>query len=245
MSRAVTVSAIVSTYNAEKFIYSRITNLQQQTLGQQLEIIVVNSGSTQDEAGIVQQLKAHDPRIKLVTTAHESLYAAWNRGIEMASGQYVTNANTDDRLCPDALEMLSRALDSNSQYALVYADAYETREEGDILEFNGLTPVKPHWTPLHYGPFSLKRLYAQPFCGAQPMWRRALHDELGGFDPAFEVAGDYEFWLRVARHYPFLYLPQFLGLVLRSQASLEQASPHRLMAELFEIRKRYLSPSAL
>ena len=74
------VSAIISTYNSAKFIESRISNLLNQTLGEDLEIIVVVSGSTQEESKIVEKFLEKYNNIKLIITdKRESIYQAWNR----------------------------------------------------------------------------------------------------------------------------------------------------------------------
>ena len=92
------VSAIVSTYNAERFIRGCLEDLEAQTIADRLEIVVIDSGSPQNEGTIVREFQQRYDNILYIRTAQrEGLYAAWNRGIQAARGKYITNANTDDR----------------------------------------------------------------------------------------------------------------------------------------------------
>lgn len=208
------VSAIVSTYNSEKYLSQCLDDLENQTIAASLEIIVVISGSEQGEEKIVLEYQKKYPNIKYICTAQrESIYQAWNRAIKLASGEYITNANTDDCHCSDAFEKLSKALDENQNCALVYADQNDLSEtaNGDF-EIIGVR---------RRGIFSVSRLYRECCVGSQPMWRRAIHNELGYFDESFFTAGDYEFWLRIAQKYPFFYVNEVLGGRLVRQDSLE------------------------
>ena len=117
------ISALVSTYNSERFIRGCLEDLEAQTVANKLEIIVVNSGSEQNEESIVKEFQKKYSNIKYVKTElRETIYTAWNRAIKIARGKYLTNANTDDRHRKDALEILANELDNNPDIALVYGD---------------------------------------------------------------------------------------------------------------------------
>ena len=97
------VSAIVSTFNAAPYLLGCLENLLNQSLYRkgELEIIVIDSGSLQNEKGVVKEFQKKGYRIKYFRTdKRESLYAAWNHGIGLSEGKYLTNANTDDRHAP-------------------------------------------------------------------------------------------------------------------------------------------------
>ncbi|GAI52690.1 unnamed protein product, partial [marine sediment metagenome] len=116
------VSAIVSTYNSERFIRGCIEDLEGQTINDKLEIIVVNSGSEQNEEAIVKELQKKYSNIKYIKNElRETVYAAWNRGLKAASGKYITNANTDDRHRKNAFEVMVNVLEALPEIALVYA----------------------------------------------------------------------------------------------------------------------------
>ena len=134
------VSAIISVYNSERFIGECIEDLERQTIADQVEIVVVNSGSSQKEDSLIRGFRHQYPNIRyLKTEQRESVYAAWNRGIAAATGQYITSANTDDRHAPHAFERMAGVLDENPEVALVYADLWVTKTENQT--FDNFTPA--------------------------------------------------------------------------------------------------------
>jgi tetratricopeptide (TPR) repeat protein/glycosyltransferase involved in cell wall biosynthesis len=234
------VSAIVSTYNAERFIRGRLENLENQTIADKLEIIVVNSSSQQNEEKIIKEFQEKYSNIKYIKTdRRETVYAAWNRGIKAASGKYITNANTDDRLRQDALEVMVNTLESHSEIVLVYADVIITETENETFE--RCTPVGLfNWID-----FNRQHLLNKGcFVGPQPMWRREVHDEYGYFDASFVTSGDYEFWLRISQTNTFMHLPIQLGLYLRSPGSIEHSNRERQREENDQILKMYQEANA-
>lgn len=211
-----TVSAIISLYNAERFLRGRLDDLVAQTLyaANRLEIIAVVSGSKQGEGRILREYIRRGANIKVITTPREGIYSAWNRGIRLASGDYITNANADDRLAPNALETLAAALDIEPDVDIVYADSFVTDQpNATMAAFHPST--RPPYTGgvLEWRTFSPKKL-AQSCCvGHYPMWRKSTHERVGKFDESYLLAGDYEFWLRCAASgIRFEHIPQKLGL---------------------------------
>ncbi len=211
------VSAIVSTYNSEIFIRGCLQNLVQQTLYQknQLEIIVIDSGSEQDELSIVLEFQEKYPNIIYERTSErESVYAAWNRAIKMSQGEYITNANTDDRHRPDALELMASYLDNHAETSAVYADQLITTVANDTW---ATTQASQRW---NWPPFDYAELTRRCIVGSQPMWRKALHERCGYFRANFSSASDYEFWLRIGEKETIVRLPDILGLYYRNPNGL-------------------------
>jgi GT2 family glycosyltransferase/glycosyltransferase involved in cell wall biosynthesis/predicted Zn-dependent protease len=230
------VSAIVSAYNSEKFIRGCLEDLVNQTLYKkgELEIVVVDSGSQENERAAVDEFKQKYPNIiYLRTEERETAYGAWNRGIKAACGKYITNANTDDRHRKNALEVMAGTLDNFPEIALVYGDQILTETENETFD---------HCTPVGYfswPEFDRIQLFHCPFIGPQPMWRRSLHDEFGHFDDSLKIAGDYDWWLRISEKYSFRHIPELLGLYFLSPKGLE-ASNHKLSwFEAGKVRQLY------
>jgi GT2 family glycosyltransferase len=228
------VSAIVSTYKNERFIEGRLKDLLAQTLGDQLEIIVVDSGSPENEGAIVRRYQKQHPNIQYIRTEQrENVYQAWNRGIRAASGKYISNANTDDRLRPDALEVLAQELDQNPSIALVYADfwitGFENQEFGNHI-CTGYS-LKPDYHP--------NVMLAGCHIGPQPVWRRSVHNEIGYFDESFFASGDYEFWCRLALRHPMKHVRELLGLYLHNGAGVSNSNLQRSWAEAQRVQDMY------
>jgi GT2 family glycosyltransferase/glycosyltransferase involved in cell wall biosynthesis/Flp pilus assembly protein TadD len=226
------VSAIVSAYNSERFIMGCLEDLESQTIADQLEIIVVNSGSEQDEEAIIKEFQKKYSNIKYIKTVNrETVYAAWNRGIKAATGQYITNANTDDRHRKNALEIMVRELDNNPDIALVYGDQIITKTENETFD---------HCTPAGYfdwPDYDRLKLFHCPCVGPQPIWRKNLHDEMGYFDESLKIAGDYDWWLRVSEKYPFKHIPDLLGLYFQTPEGIESSNEKLNYLEAGKVRK--------
>ena len=229
------VSAIVSTYNSELYLRGCLEDLVSQTIADRVEIIVVDSGSKQNEAAIVREFQAQYNNIQYIRTdVRETVYAAWNRGIRAASGKYVTNANTDDRHRSDAYEVMVDKLEKNPEVALVYANCIITETPNETFE--NCTPVGLYrW--LDWNRDDL--LHKGCFMGPHPMWRRSLHEEYGYFDESFVSSGDYEFWLRISQTHRFFHISETLGLYLKTPTSIEHSNRHKQALENQKILDMY------
>ena len=202
----VRVSAIISTYNAANLIRGCLEGLLNQTLYQkgELEIVVIDSGSLENEGGIVLEFQKENPRIEyLRTEERESIYRAWNRGIQMAKGRYLTNANTDDRHEKDSLEKLANALDGDDEAVIAYGDA---RMTGPCME-------QFQKSDFPNREFSAPSLLLYNLFGYQPMWKASLHSQIGLFNGKLAKAGDYEFALRAASVGKAIYVKDAYGMI--------------------------------
>ena len=231
------VSAIVSTYNSEKFIKGCLLDLINQSLYEknQLEIIVVDSASQENEWEIVREFQTNYKNINYIRTSErETIYAAWNKGIKIAKGEYITNANTDDRHRQAALEIMANELDNNPEIVLVYGDQIITKTPNETFE--KCTPVAYFKWP----EFDRNILLHLPCIGPQPMWRKSLHDEFGYFNEELKVAGDYEWWLRISEKYNFKHIPELLGLYYWNDFGVEHLNPSICRLETEAIQKYYM-----
>ena len=227
------VTAIVSTYNSEKYFKGCLNDLVNQTLKDDLEIIIINSGSNQNEHEIAKKYINKYNNIKYYQTKREPLYTAWNRAINLAKGKYLTNANTDDRHKMNSFEVLADTLDKNPEIALAYHDQLITFKENETFEKNSAT------TSFNWPDFDRNKLLSLPYIGPQPMWRRALHEEFGLFRDSLLVAADYEWWLRIAKKYPFIHVPEKLGLYLDTPLGIANSNENIAEKESRELQKEY------
>ncbi len=220
------VTALVSVYNAERFLRGCLENLCAQSLFTQTQVLIVDACSPQNEKDIALEFTAKYPNIFYERTQErEPLYASWNRALYKAQGQYITNANADDRHAPKALEILASTLDAHPNVALVYAHSRITHQENSTFE---KAPVAGKMLWPSYDPL---RLLFGCCVGPQPMWRRSVHDTVGYFNEKYTIAGDYDMWLRMARHYAFKQVPKVLGLYLSHEHNLEKSNASALHAE--------------
>ena len=99
------ISVIVPVYNAEKYLKECIRSILNQTI-QNLELILVNDGSTDGSGYICDEYINKDNRIKVIHKENGGVSSARNMGISEATGEYFTFVDSDDYLEPNALEIL-------------------------------------------------------------------------------------------------------------------------------------------
>lgn len=218
-----TVTAIVSAYYAESFLEGRLSNLLSQAPVPEV-IVVCQDGS------IEHKIATKFADVVVITTPDvPTIYRAWNIGVEAAHGEYLTNANCDDRLYPGALRHLAGILDDNPQAGIAYANS-------DIVTtIDGLPVNRFEWLD---GGFA--ELQYACFVGPMPMWRKELHSLYGLFDEELRVAGDYDFWLRVVSQGQQLrHSGRSVGAYLRRPDSAEHRESLRTLVETARVRSRY------
>lgn len=221
------VTAIVSAYYAAEYLEGRLDNLLAQEPKPEI-IIICQTGSK--EAEIANDYYLRDPCVlHVITLDIPTIYAAWNIGIRHATGTYLTNANCDDRLYPDSLATLAEALDTHPRAAVAYGNVHEVEKiDGE--------PVS-HFDWLQGG---LPELLTGCFLGPMPLWRKSLHTQYGLFDPAYQSAGDYEFWLRLAANgETFHKVEGFTGAYLKRPDSAAHRKPVLAAWETARARSKY------
>ena len=225
------VSAIVSAYHAQDYVDGLLDDLMAQI--EPCEIIYVCQKDSPEHLFIYDNLSGYG--VKVITTPDvPTVYAAWNLGVKAASGKYLTNANTDDRHHPLAYKTMADILDGRPDLDVVYHDSYiswvpnQTYAEF-VTENNGkrLEPGRHENQPgiFAWNDYDRGALAHGCFIGPQPMWRASLHQEHGYFLDNYKSAGDYEFWLRVAKDANMLRIGTPLGLYHASLNGVELSDP--------------------
>ena len=99
------ISVIVPCYNAEKYLDVCLSSLRAQTVPE-IEIILINDGSTDRTGEILHAYQKEDPRVRLIETGNHGVSAARNLGIDQARGSYLAFLDADDAFEKDALSRL-------------------------------------------------------------------------------------------------------------------------------------------
>lgn len=189
------ISIITSLYNADEFIEEFLKDIARQTVFDKCELLIINANSPGNEESIIQEyVQQYSNIIYKRLEKDPGIYAVWNIGILMARGQFITNANVDDRLAPNCYEKHLQALLEHPEVDLVYSDFYLTFFPNETFEHNR-AHVRSNWPE-----FSPKQLIRcnPPHCN--PMWRRLMHQKYGFFDEKLKYAGDWEMWLRAVEN---------------------------------------------
>ena len=186
-----------------------------------LEIIVVDDGSTDDGAAVVERFG--DPLIRLIRQANGGVSRARNRGIEAARGEWIAFLDADDLWAPGYLERLDELSRAYPECSML-ATGYMTDDAGDeahrhILEHpdaGALLASAAHRRIDDYFDFVAG---GQICCTISTAVRRSLVIAEGLRFPEGEHLGeDLDFFLRVAERSPLAYSPEPLAIYVQSQA---------------------------
>jgi CDP-glycerol glycerophosphotransferase len=104
------ISVVVPIYNVERYLEACLESIAGQTFDD-LEVVMVDDGSTDGSAAIAEAFAARDPRFKLVSRPNGGLSAARNTGIAAATGEFLAFVDSDDMLMPRAYELLLGSLE--------------------------------------------------------------------------------------------------------------------------------------
>lgn len=127
------ISVIVPVYNGQDYLEKCIESIENQTY-ENLEIIVINDGSTDETASICVRLRETYENFHVITMEDEGVSAARNAGIDAATGTFVTFVDADDRLRPKTLEVLYRCiLDTGCDVAGCGFSVWKTEEEWKLF----------------------------------------------------------------------------------------------------------------
>lgn len=134
------ISVIVAVYNVDKYIHRCLNSILQQTY-KNLEVILVDDGSTDDSGKICDYYREKDPRVVVIHKDNGGQSSARNVGIEIVSGDYIAFVDSDDWIANDMYDHMIKIIkDTNSDvanvnYVLVEDDIEYRNEEPDIKIF--------------------------------------------------------------------------------------------------------------
>lgn len=201
------VSAITSVFNGDEFIIGFLEDIKKQTIFGDVEFILINANSPGHEDTVIKDFITSATNIIYIKLDYDpGLYAVWNKAIQIASADLITNLNLDDRRNPESLEQQAQALEEDPLIDLVYSSFYITYNPNETFECNNYRYV------VEACEFSPQRMH-QCLPGPQPMWRKTLHTNYGFFNEKFSSSGDWEMWLRaVSKGAQFKKIPGVSGL---------------------------------
>jgi glycosyltransferase involved in cell wall biosynthesis len=204
------ISVITSVYNGDEHIRGFLEDITKQTIfKEKCELILINAASPGNEEQIIKEYLEKYPN-NLVYKKLDSdpgIYACWNIAAKLATGEYLTNANLDDRKFPASLEKHAKAL-LKTDAELVYADSYIVHEPNKTWK-----AISRDTQRYNFEQFSSKAMLRGNLPHNNPMWKKDLHKKHGYFLEKYRSAGDWEFWLRcVSSGAKFSKINEVLGI---------------------------------
>ncbi len=222
------VSVIIPAYNAEKTILATINSVLNQTY-EDFELIVVDDGSTDKTVELVKTIS--DPRMKVFSYPNGGTSVARNRGIEQASGDYLSFIDHDDMWVDDKLESQLAIFREQPDIGAVYSWTIHMQDYKESISLH------PSSKSTIEGDVYLELLmYNFTESGSNILIRREVIDEIGGFTPNLDTS-DWEFCLRVAAKFKFGVSPRYHILYRRVIGSMSY-NLHRMEEATIQVWER-------
>ena len=121
------ISIIIPVYNVAAYLPTCIESVQNQSF-KEIEILLVNDGSTDDSPQICDQYALGDSRIRVIHQKNRGVSCARNAGIDVAQGHYITFVDSDDWVAPDYLRLLYEALQNTPEASISFCEYYNVKD---------------------------------------------------------------------------------------------------------------------
>jgi glycosyltransferase involved in cell wall biosynthesis len=217
------VSVVMPVYNAGRFLDAAIRSIRTQTLTD-LELVLVDDGSTDDSTRIMREHAAADPRVSVLHLSHGGVARALNHGLAAARAGLVARMDGDDEAMPERLARQAQFLETHPEVAALGTGADLVDAEGRVIG-TAVGSSDPAW---------IREGLLQANCLMHPsvMLRRDTVLAAGGYRPIFIAAEDYDLWLRLSERHALSNLPD---LLLRYRAHAGQATSARWRLRFLEV----------
>jgi len=205
-------SVIIPSYNHARYISQAISSVLAQSLSD-LELIVIDDGSSDNTLSVIQAF--HDQRLKIYAQANQGAHAAINRGIQIATGEYIAILNSDDSYENQRLEKIFQIFTSHPEAGLVGsyiniidADGHSLGIKQGYKNFNPW-PLSLPEKSIRHGQNLQKALVTENYLATTSnfVFSKKTFEAIGPFR-RLRYAHDWDFALRVANQLPLFLIEE-------------------------------------
>jgi GT2 family glycosyltransferase len=222
------VAFLVPMYQSEKTIQGCLNSMLSQTVTA-FEILVVDDGSTDASASIVDEMARRDTRIRLVKMpSNGGVARSLNAGLRETNAEFIARLDADDEAHPSRLEKQLEFMAATPEVSVC----------GSFVAYMGATAAQDRIVEVPVRDDEIKTELQNslhcPFFHPSVMFRRAAVVDAGGYREIFHNSEDYDLWLRLSQKSKFYNLPTPLTRyrLSTSGATLRRLKQQRLYALL-------------
>ncbi|HEX8844379.1 MAG TPA: glycosyltransferase [Pyrinomonadaceae bacterium] len=197
------ISVVIPTYNYGHYLPAAVESVRAQGWPD-LEIIVVDDGSTDDTPRVMKELAGDD--LRYIRQENAGPAAARNRGIRESSGEWIAFLDADDLWMPEKLAVQMDELQKHPDASFSYTDTRVRFPDGTERDVK----CEPAGNNL-----LLKLLTGNQFSTPTVVVRRQCFLKVGQFEAELRTGEDWDMWLRLAAHFEGVYVARPLALVRR------------------------------
>jgi glycosyltransferase involved in cell wall biosynthesis len=213
------VTVYIPTHNRLALLQRAIESVQKQSY-QQIELIVVDDGSTDKTQVYLKKMQLDGKLVYLRNETAMGACHARNRALEVAKGEFITGLDDDDALQPERITRLVK-LFMQGNYSCVTSSIAEYTGQGLIGR------------PYETGVITLDKLLHHNLLGNQVLTNTSNLRDIGGFDEKMPAFQDYDTWVRLLERFgPAYKLPQldYIWYTDHESERISQSSEKRLRA---------------
>lgn len=219
------VTVYVTNHNYAQYVAQAIESVLAQTMSD-WELLIIDDGSTDASREIIERYEGHSG-VRIIFQQQQGLNVTNNIALRVARGRYIMRLDADDYLDPNALLVLSSALEKDKALGLVFPDYYKVDGDGRFLGMDRRHNFSEDVT-----------LFDQPAHGACTMIRRDALLDVGGYDASFSCQDGYDAWIKLLARYKVtnVNLPLFY---YRQHGKNLTRDERRLLTTRTEIKEAY------
>jgi glycosyltransferase involved in cell wall biosynthesis len=225
------VSVLIGAYDNASTLGRAAGSILGQTV-RDLELVIIDDGSTDHTARVAAGIAASDDRVRLLSMGRNvGISRSLNAGLARAAAPVVAIQDADDHSAPERLARQLAVLDADPGVALVGCRMHEVDVCGRALA--------PR-TTFAAGDVGRVLLRFNPIPNTSAAFRRAAVLELGGYDPRYRYAMEYDLWLRLAERHGVVTIDEPLATRVMSAANVAARAERAQNVEAMAIRARAL-----
>ncbi len=224
------VSVVIPAFNAERFIGEAIDSVLAQT-HHNLDVWVVDDGSTDGTAAVVTERCISDTRVRLLRQRNSGVSAARNTGARASRGTYIAFLDADDVWHPAKIErQVAIFAKGAANLGLVYCRCEEIDSASRVV-------ARPDFPLTDGDAYAALVMFNFGGSGSAMIVPRTVYDEVGGFDISLSGAADWDFCLAVAERYDLGSDPDYLVGYRRVPGSMSTNSFKMLLSTELTLRR--------
>ena len=219
----------MAVFNGEQYLTEALDSVFCQTFTD-WKLLVIDDGSTDRTPDILAAYAKFENRIRIVKQANQGQTAALNKGLLLSKGVYLARLDADDTMHPNRLEMQIRFMDEHPEVVLVGTAVNYIDESGTVFNTK--------YVPCEHEAIQKAARRLNPFFHSSVMFRRAVVSEIGGYNPKYGPAQDYELWIRLLSIGSVANLSQPMVNIRYHDMQMSSSIRKRQIRETIQIRSK-------
>jgi len=230
------ISVVILTYNGAGYIKKAVESVRSQSY-QNIEIVIVDDGSTDETPEIISEFSKKDSRIIILTNrTNLGFVKSLNKGVKKAQSKYIARLDDDDIWCDSKkIEKQVEFLEKDKDYVLVGGGMIKTNEKNrEIARY--LFPEKDK-------DIRKSILVENLFIHSAVLFRKDAWEKVGGYDEQFGFFADMDLWLKLGRMGKFYnfqeYFTYYLDKETTGNYNMRNKDIRRKLGLFIRLRKKY------